>query len=580
MPAAPIVNFCDILFLRASRDPSALAYRFVADNNSAEFDISVSELDRKVRSIAASLQHKNLHGERVLLAFNHGPEFIYAFYACLALGAIAVPVIPPSRKNANAHLQSVMNDAAPKLVLTNESLVEVFLNQLQLRALKPAEVMYLNGLDSSASEYVAVDVQCQDIAYLQYTSGSTGEAKGVMVSHANLLDNSRSIAAACGTNKDSIAVIWLPFYHDMGLVGGLLQSMFANTAAYFMSPVEFILRPFRWLQLMSDSRATMAVVPNFALELCCNKVSEEQLSSLDLSSLQCVLCGAEPVNALNVKRFSETFSPCGFKYEAIMPCYGLAEATLYVSGRKQKNVGATVLSLETTALAEHQIKSCSPEQHNCQQLISNGVFEESLCIVDPDTGLPLDDDQIGEIWVSGDSVSVGYWQRNSLNTRVFSISTAAELQDKKYFRTGDLGFSRNGELYINGRISDLLVIQNKSYYPQFIEDSVARAHVLLVLGAVAAFSVEQSGSSQLVIVVETSRLGVAEFKNVCKAKEVIEAINCAIFSEFGLSPWSIWLLKPAKILKTPSGKLKRSANKISWLKGEFDSVYRWSRAVG
>lgn len=578
MKQAQVNNFSDILFSRAAADPKGAAYHFFLDKADSSQDISLEELALKVKAIAASLQHRNLKGERVMLAFAHGPEFIYAFYACMALGAIAVPVTPPSRNKVDIRLESVFRDARPTLVLSNEALLEVFQNKVDYGEQAAPEILSLAGLDSAAEDFKPVSVGGEDIAFLQYTSGSTGDPKGVMVSHANLLCNSELIADACRSGSHSGAVIWLPFYHDMGLIGGVLHSMYTGTSAHLMSPVSFIQQPMRWLQRMSDTRSTIAVAPNFALELCCDKATEEQLQSLDLSALECVLCGAEPVNANTVKRFSETFARCGFKHDAFMPSYGLAEATLYVSGTLHDGTGPKILTLDSSALAAHRIENATDESRT-QELIGNGMLGQRVCIANPDTLEALGDDKIGEIWVTGESVSRGYWQREELNKKAFGIKLSNDANSPLYYRTGDLGFSRNGELFINGRIKDLIIVRGKNHYPQDLEDSATRAHELLITGAAAAFSVDEGNGEQLVLVAEVSRQAVRLLKDESKAREVIDTINRAINSRHELLPIAICLVKPARVLKTSSGKIQRNGNKQSWLADDFDAIYAWKKPV-
>lgn len=575
MSAENIGNFNGIITSRVEQEPDALAYSFLTEKAQGEIRISFAELDRAIRCTGAALQRRDLRGKRVLLALAHGPAFIYAFYSCLALGAIAVPVVPPSKNKKNLKLQAVLLDAAPSLILTDSDLIEVFQSGLEYSAGERPDIVDFSSLSAAAESFEPVDVSGDEIAFLQYTSGSTGDPKGVMVSHGNLMANSALISAAAQTDVNSKAVIWLPFYHDMGLIGGVLQSMFVGTSTHLISPVSFIQKPIRWLQLMSEQRSTIAVAPNFALELCCDKVTDEQMASLDLSSLHCVFCGAEPVNPKTVQRFSEKFAACGFRHSAFMPSYGLAEATLYVSGALQSD-GPTVLTLDAASLAVNKIVDSQGDQ-NSQSLVSNGELADRVKIVDPESLLALDENQIGEIWVRGESVAQGYWQRPELNSEVFGATLASDPAAGSFYRTGDLGFHRGGELYINGRIKDLIIIRAKNHYPQDIEDTVTRSHELLTTGAAAAFSVDRGFGEELVLVLEVGRSGIRALKDEKVCAQVIDAVLGTLSAQHELFPAEIMILKPGRVLRTSSGKIQRNGNKQAWIAGSLEPVHRWAQ---
>jgi len=460
-----VKNFADILFNQEAQDPTINSYEFMHSDLIGFDGTTRGELAHKARAIGAALQSMDAKGKPVLLACEHGIEFVYGFFACMAMGAIAVPVPPPSRNKFDQRLEAVIRDSGAEIVLTNAALVDVFKSKFTEGDLSTTAVYSVDEIADigDADAFVRPERSFDDIAFLQYTSGSTGTPKGVMISQGNLLENSRLIFEACRTDINGAGLLWLPFYHDMGLIGGMLQPMYIGGPAKYMSPVAFVQNPMRWLEIMSEIKATSAVAPNFALELLTQKVTEEHLDTLDLSHFNTVLCGAEPVNPNTIEKFCETFARTGFRREVLMPTYGLAEATLYVTGTLNDNGGPTVLALDAAELKNNNVVAVDAEGGVSNQLlVSNGNMSELIRIVDPKTTAGVAEGVIGEIWVTGKSVSSGYWSREDLTKEEFGQTIANDDSGKTYFRTGDLGFAQNGELYVTGRIKDLIIVRGLS----------------------------------------------------------------------------------------------------------------------
>ncbi|HET9212138.1 MAG TPA: proline iminopeptidase-family hydrolase, partial [Thermoanaerobaculia bacterium] len=449
----------DLLRARAGEKGGAPLYTFLADGEAEEATLSYGGLDRRARAIGARLQQAGAAGERALLLYPPGLDFIAAFFGCLYAGAVAVPAYPPRAGRTQPRLRAIAGDARPRLVLTTAAIAAKAAElSEQIPELAGAEWIATESLDSSAAErWTPPSLGPGTLAFLQYTSGSTAAPKGVMVTHANLLHNERLIGAAFGMDEESVVVGWLPLYHDMGLIGNVLQPLHAGGRCVLMSPVAFLQRPMRWLEAVSRYRGTVSGGPNFAYELCLRKAAPEALSRLDLSSWRVAYNGAEPVRASTLERFAEAFAPCGFRAEALYPCYGLAEATLFVTGGH----GARV---------EKERVSC-------------GSAWQRIVTVDPETG---EERPEGEVWISGPSVARGYWENEEATARDFHAFLPTG--EGPFLRTGDLGFLSGGELYVTGRLKDLIILRGRNHYPQDVELTAERSHPDLHPGGGAAFS--------------------------------------------------------------------------------------------
>ncbi|MDZ8184140.1 MAG: fatty acyl-AMP ligase [Nostoc sp. ChiSLP02] len=575
-------SLVDILLYRAKHQPDQKAYTFLKNGEQEADSLTYEQLHLKSRAIASALQALNLVGQRALLLYQPGLDFIAAFFGCLYAGVVAVPAYPP-RKNQNLNrLQAITADAEAQIVLTTTTLVnnrELFAEQ----GLELAKLQWLttDALDSELTRsWQQVQLEENSLAFLQYTSGSTGNPKGVMVSHNNLLHNSHLIAQSFGHSSNSKGLIWLPPYHDMGLIGGILQPLYVGFPVVLMSPVDFLQKPMRWLQAISRYQATTSGGPNFAYELCLRKVTPEHLESLDLSSWDVAFTGAEPIRAHTLEEFAKTFAACGFRQKAFYPCYGMAETTLIVSGGAKTQL-PIVCKVDPAALEQNRVVKVTNEQIDARTLIGCGQSCEDMkiVIVNPESLSVCSEKEVGEIWISGPSVAQGYWNQAELTEKSFYAYLAdTEISDREasgpFLRTGDLGFLQNNELFVTGRIKDIIIIRGQNHYPQDIELTVEKSHPALRIGCLAAFAVEFKGSERLVVVAEVERT----YLKKLNVQEVVNKVRQAVITEHGLDVFAVVLVKTGSIPKTSSGKIRRYACRAAFLSGSLDIVQDWSES--
>lgn len=580
-PGLSAATFVELLRQRAAQHPDMPVYIFLVDGESDAVTMTYGELDCQARAIAVQLQALGSAGERALLLYPPGIEYIAGFLGCLYAGVVAVPAYPPNPARLARTLpriQTIVANAGATVALTTE----------MIRALAP--MVFEQAPDLGALRWLATDgptngieqswrpppINGETLAFLQYTSGSTGTPKGVMLSHANLLANEAVIAEAFALAPGDCGVSWLPPYHDMGLIGGILQPIYLGTHCVLMSPVTFLQRPIRWLQAISRYGGTISGGPNFAYDLCARKVTPEQLATLDLSHWSLAFNGAEPVRAETIDRFAATFAACGFRREAFYPCYGLAEATLLVTGA-DREAPPLVLDVETSGLADNRVLPARGEQ--ATRLVSCGrcYGDLTLAIVDPATQTRCQPDQIGEIWVAGSSIAQGYWQQPDESTSTFQAQIAVT-DEKPFLRTGDLGFVRDGALFVTGRLKDLIIIDGRNVYPQDIELTTEQCHPAIRAGCSAAFSVDADGEERLVIAAEVERNFVAaQRRETAEAgppavQEVIGAIKRAVSAQHDLRVYAVILLMTGTIPKTSSGKIQRHACRAAYLDRTLEAV--------
>ncbi|MGF1589153.1 MAG: fatty acyl-AMP ligase [Pleurocapsa sp.] len=566
-------NLRDLLQYRAKNQSEQIAYRFIRQGTSEIDRITYQELDRQARAIAASLQTTSSLGERALLLYPPGLEFITAFFGCLYAGVIAVPAYPPRRNQNMSRLQTLISEAQAKIALTTESL----LTNIKSRFAGESEFPELHWLSTDNLAYeldsacLEPEITANTLAFLQYTSGSTGTPKGVMITHGNLLHNERMIAKAFGHTSDTVVVGWLPLFHDMGLIGNVLQPLYLGRPCILMSPVDFLQKPLRWLQAISHFQATTSGGPNFAYDLCVRKITAQQRASLDLSKWEVAFTGAEPIRAETLERFAHTFKDCGFRPEAFYPCYGMAETTLFVSGGLKMDAPA-IHQVAKTALEQNQVVTSTADDA-VQQLVSCGQtwLDTQVKIVDPESLTQCAPDRIGEIWVSGGSIAQGYWNR-PLETEQTFKAYIADTNEGAFLRTGDLGFIRDHELFVTGRLKDVIIIRGQNYYPQDIEQTIEKSHPALKPGCSAAFAVEVKGSERLIIIQEVER----SYLRKLDVNGIVGNLCEAITSEHGLQIYATVLVKPGSIPKTSSGKIKRHACRTQFLNGSLNVVEDWS----
>ncbi|WP_353931428.1 AMP-binding protein [Okeanomitos corallinicola TIOX110] len=571
-PQEKFSTLVELLRYRVQNQPDQTAYVFLRDGETEEASLTYSQLDQKARAIASYLQSRKAAGERVLLLYPPSLDFITAFFGCLYANVIAVPVYPPKRNQTLSRLKAIASDAQTKVSLTVSSILE----QIQSKFAQEPEFadMQLLATDnipvSQASDWQPAQIDRDTLAFLQYTSGSTGKPKGVMVSHGNLRQNSKYMQQIWEYDSQSVMVTWLPVFHDMGLIYGVLQPLYAGFPCYMMAPASFIQKPIRWLQAISRYKGTHTAAPNFAYELCIHKTTTTERDNLDLSSLQMALNGAEPVRYSTITKFTQTFKSCGFDPSTFCPGYGLAEGTLAVTAVPKQTL-PNFCTVQAEALAEKQvIESTSDQEH--QTLVSCGKpgIDTKIVIANPESFTKCASQEIGEIWISGSTVTQGYWQRAEATKETFK----AYLQDTKegpFLRTGDLGFIKDGELFIAGRLKDLIIIRGSNHYPQDIELTVEESHPALRPSCGAAFSVDVDGTEQLVIAQEVER----SYLRKLNTNEIIGAIRKAVSQKHYLQVYAVLLLKTASIPKTSSGKIQRSACRSGFLDKNLDVVGDW-----
>jgi acyl-CoA synthetase (AMP-forming)/AMP-acid ligase II len=581
-------SLVDLLRARALCQSDRMAGTFLVDGERGEISLTYAGLDERARAIAARLQELELQGQRALLLYPPGLDYIAAFFGCLYAGVIAVPAYPPDLARLDRtlpRLRAIMEDARPAVALTTSLFVGMAgMLSDQTSQSKPLQWLATDTIANSLA-YAWQDPAANSatLAFLQYTSGSTSIPKGVMVTHGNLLHNSRQITEACELTPDSCVVSWLPPYHDMGLIGTILNPIYGGFPTILMSPLDFLQRPVRWLQAISRFHATTSGGPNFAYDLCARKVTAEQRATLDLSSWSVAFNGAEPIRAETLDRFASAFAPSGFSRTAFFPCYGLAEATLIVSGASKSTL-PVIQAVQADALVHGQAMLAEAGEPGTQLMVGCGMIlgQQRVVIVDPETSIPCCPGEVGEIWVSGPSVAAGYWNRPDETESTFG-AYLAPIRQGPYLRTGDLGFIAHGELFVAGRRKDLIIVDGCNHYPQDIELTVEQSHPALRPGCCAAFAVSGSGTERVVVAVEVDRRYrpaqqpsqvVHDYdrnsSQTLSCQELIKVIRQAVAQSYDVRVDSVALLKSGSIPKTSSGKIQRHACRAGFLAGTLD----------
>lgn len=564
----------DLLTYRAHHQPERIAYTFLQDGELETDRLTYQKLDQQARAIAAHLQQLGVSGSRALLLYPSGLEFIAAFFGCLYAGAIAVPAYPPRRNQSLSRLQSILADAEASIALTTTPLLEDITTRFaEDPKLSDLHWIATDSIDSHlATEWQTPAIAEDTLAFLQYTSGSTGTPKGVMVSHGNLLHNAAIIHQGFADTPNSRGVSWLPPYHDMGLIGGVLQPMYVGAPMTLMPPLAFMQKPIRWLKAISHYRATTSGGPNFAYDLCLRKITPEQRATLDLSSWDLAFTGAEPVRAETLEQFADIFATCGFRKSAFYPSYGMAETTLMVTGGF-KTASPIIRCVDGFALEQNRVVLTPEEREGSRTIVGCGRswLDQKVLIVNPETRITCPDLQVGEIWVSGASVAQGYWKRTEETQQTFQ-AYLADTGAGPFLRTGDLGFMQEGELFITGRLKDLMIIRGQNHYPQDIELTVEKSHACLRPGCGAAFTVTVKGEERLVVVYEVER----NYLRKLNVNEVVSCISQAVAAQHALQVYATVLVKTGSIPKTSSGKIQRHACRSGYLSGTLNVVEDWS----
>ncbi|MFZ4826290.1 MAG: AMP-binding protein [Phototrophicaceae bacterium] len=561
-----------LLNWRGQLNSDQVAVTYLKDGEDDAVEFTYSQLDRHARAIGKWLQSEGAQGERVLLMYQPGLEYIASFFGCLYGGAIAVPAYPPRRiDHANDRLRGLIEDCSPKFVFAGDEIFEKFSTRLEeFPELKSLHWMTTTDIPlSDADQWTMPDIDAESIAFLQYTSGSTSTPKGVIVKHGNIMDNQRTIKEGYAHDKPTF-VTWLPMYHDMGLIGNIMQPLYCGSRTIAMSPTSFLQHPYRWLRAITKYQGQTSGAPNFAYDLCSDKITAEEKATLDLSSWTIAYNGAEPIRSSTLVRFAESFAECGFNAGALYPCYGLAEATLFVSGGPKMS-GAKITPFDADLLKQNKVQPISDARTNQHVLVGSGVvWGQTVRIVNPDTQQACMPDEVGEIWIKGGNVAGGYWNRPQQTQETFGAYIASS-NEGPFLRTGDLGFLSEDALFVTGRIKDMIIIRGRNYYPQDIEQTVERSHPALRPGCGAVFSIEHDGDEKLVVVQELNR----QNRNNYDAEAIFNAIRQAVIEEHQVVVHQIALIDTLGILKTSSGKIQRRGNKNALFAGSLPVLEMW-----
>lgn len=601
IPAAKCQSLVELLRYRASETPDKVAYTFLTDGQGSTQIFSYAELDYQARKIACLLQSYKLTGERALLLYPAGLEVITAFFGCLYAGVIAIPLPAPNPSRLNRTLpriQSVSDDSQPQVVLTTASLLAAIETGFEY-APELQKIRWLatdNLPDEALTDWKQPPLAGSYLAYLQYTSGSTSKPKGVMVSHENIISNCEYARQVWDYQPDSISVHWMPYFHDYGLMDGIIAPLYNGIMVSLMSPLDFLKNPLFWLQTISRFKATHSAGPNFSYDLCVQRFSPEKCLGLDLSSWRMAANAAEPIRKDTLDKFAKTYAPYGFHKDNFYPSYGLAEATLVVSARPSP----TFCQVSISAYEQNLIVETNIEQRDSRTIVGCGqvLLDMKVAIVDPKKLTKCAPNEVGEVWISHSCVTQGYWQHPEETKQTFQ-AYLADTGEGPFLRTGDLGFLKGNELFITGRYKDLIIINGRNYYPQDIEFSVEKSHPTIRLGCTAAFALDFNGEEHVAIVAEVERrskerlatytgkdkstrqgdVEIDAFSNELylslDTTKVFMAIREKIAEDHGLPIYGIALIKPGTIFKTSSGKIQRQACRKAFLQNSLNGEAIW-----
>ncbi|WP_332848031.1 AMP-binding protein [Massilia sp. S19_KUP03_FR1] len=580
------------LLEHARNMPGQVAYTFLRTDGKVD-ELTYGQLAQRASGLARYLASQAPQGARMLLLYPAGLEFITAYFACLLGGMIAVPATIPHRLRASRRLQALLADADPALILTRADSATSVKASLALVDAGDKTCLATDTLELPADDDATAlpAISSSMTAFLQYTSGSTAQPKGVEVTHANIASNAEAIRVGFGFVPASVMVSWLPLFHDMGLIGSVIAPMYVGFHAVLMAPAAFLKTPVMWLEAITHYRGTCAGAPNFGWDYCARKIDAAARATLDLSSLDVAYNGSEPVRASTLRAFVDAFAPCGMRAEALFPCYGMAETTLFISGGPIERA-PLVRTISKSMLEGNQVRDAEPGVDDAREVVSAGVVAamNQVVIVDPESMRPAGRQRVGEVWVSGPSVARGYWQRPAATEAAFDNY----LTDGQgpWLRTGDLGFMQDGELFITGRLKDLVIVNGRNVYPQDIEEVIEATIDFIEPNMCAAFSVEIEGQERLAIVAEAnrtlvravqqrSRAGASRSEDQAGPKDdvlvKIEAnarIICTLIGQqFDVSVSSLVFVKPGTFPRTTSGKVQRSRCKELALTGQLELVY-------
>lgn len=570
LPALDRTPLIERLSRFAKDFPDDRAYTFVdymTDPDGVATDVTWGELDRRARSIAAEIRRATGPGARVALLAPQDPHYVTGFLGAMYARVIGVPLFSPDLPGHGDRLLAVYRDAEPDAVVTTSAAlphVEAFLAGDAVRA--PAEIIVADEV-AGTLDWTPEPTDPGDVAYLQYTSGSTRTPAGVIITHGNFAANAEQLWRTFdGIPRESSGVNWLPVFHDMGLVTTVALPLVYGNPGVIMDPVAFVMRPVRWLELLSGQRHAFTGGPNFAYEYLTAQVTEEEKRNLDLSGVQVFMNGAEPIRESTLRGFYEAFQDCGLRPEAQVCAYGLAEATVYVSASSRFRE-PTRVAFDHERLRRGVAEPCAAGAPGAIQLIACGSpYGQHVVIADPETGTLLADGRVGEIWVHGPNVAAGYWGRPEATKETFEaeLQDSGDLPRRPWLRTGDLGVVHGGELFVTGRIKDLVIVDGRNHYPQDIEYTVSGAHKAVRREYTCAVSVDAGGAEGLVVIAERNRrVPIA----LLDTGEVAQAVRTAVNKQHDLRVHDFVLIEPGGLLRTSSGKIARSACRRAYLDG-------------
>ena len=580
-------NLIELLEHQVRSNGHKTCFTLLANGSDVAETISYAELSTRARAMAVELRALSDPGDRAMLLMPNGIDYIVGFFGCIYAGLIAVTAYAPQQRRRDwGRLSSILKDSDASLALCSaehQDQVKAWLTECDQNC---QQFVVGEERSESAEQWIMPNIHADSVAYLQYSSGSTGSPKGVMLGHGNLIHNTALIVQEFSITETTNVVTWLPMYHDMGFVGGVLAPMCAGTSVWLLLPPVVLQAPFLWLKAISDYKAVVSGGPNFIYEHCVARISEEQKQALDLSHWRFAANGAEPIHTATLEKFSQSFVECGLSENALKPCYGMAETCLFVTTTASDQPCRSI-QLDKSALQKGKVVRAKTEKISEQNLLdkrvdvpSSGRLNDqmSVCIVDPDTKQELADDSVGEIWIRGGSVAQGYWNKPEVNAEVFNneilsdSQTTKDAADKKegYLRSGDLGFIMDGWLYVSGRAKEVVIVNGRNLYPQDIEASVQAVDKDLAPHDGAVF---QTTDNQVVLVQEVTRQGLRR-KNY---EDIILSIRQAVAEEFEISLSAVVLIKPVSLAKTTSGKIQRLKNRDLYEQGELNAVAQWQK---
>jgi acyl-CoA synthetase (AMP-forming)/AMP-acid ligase II/acyl carrier protein len=556
----------------AGAKPDAVAFRFLGDLEQVAQELTYAQLLQDAEAIAAFLSSIAEQGSRVMLFFPPGLAYVKAFYGCLLAGMVAVPLYPPRRNVKSDRIIKVAQSCQSTIALTTQGelgAVQAAWNQQNSLGLK----LVFHATDdigpAGTPGFAAPALDLDAPAFLQYTSGSTGVPKGVIITHRNIIANMRHLSLMSRGDASEVFVNWVPLFHDLGLVTAILWPVYLGAPSILMAPATFVRSPVQWLKAITRYRGTMCGAPNFAFDLCVEKIPASELAAIDLRSWRVAYNSAEPVKAATLHAFARHFAPCGFKSEAFYPCYGMAEATVFIAGG-DSDAQPAVVTVDRNKLADFRLEPVEDKDPAATRIVGCGTAfaPHDVKIVDPENGTEVSAGGVGEIWFSGPSVSPGYWNLDEISAETFGQRIVGSASENTYLRTGDLGAMWQGELFVTGRMKDLIILRGRNYYPQDIEASTAGAHEAIRAGCCAAFSLVEDGDERLVVVAEIER----EYFRALDADAVTSAIRRRIFADHEVNADRVVLLKPYRIPVTSSGKIQRRQTRQMLLDGELEIV--------